>query len=51
MQLKILNDNINSASVSHNLVNLYQDSVTLLTDMNFNMLMLSRTIMNQKAPD
>jgi len=38
MELKILNDNTTSTSVSHNLVNLYQDSVILLTNMNFNML-------------
>jgi hypothetical protein len=50
MELKILNDNTNSTSVSHNLVTLYQDSVTLLTNMNFNMLMSPCTVMNQEAP-
>ena len=36
MELKILYDNTNSTSVSHNLVNLQEDSVTLLTNMYFN---------------
>ena len=37
--------------MSHNLVNLYQDRVDLLTNMNFNKLMSSCTITNQEAPD
>jgi hypothetical protein len=51
MELKILNNNTKSTSFSHNLVHLYQDSVALLTNTNFNKLMSSRTIKNQEAPD
>jgi hypothetical protein len=51
MELKILNNNTNGTSVSQNPVNLYQESVALLTNINFNMLMSSCTIMNQEAPD
>jgi len=51
MELKILNNNTKSTYLSHNLINLYQDSVALLVNTNFNKFMSSCTIKNQEAPD
>jgi len=51
MELKILNNNTKSTSLAQNLVNLYQDSVALLTNTNFKKLISLCTIKNQEAPD